>query len=485
LRALGAPLARGGPAPQRVSGGTRLAAPVRVSLRARILVVDADRDAASSLHTALADLGFDVADAPGVDAAARVVVASAPDVVVARVEGAEDGAAIAGALRAAGSDASLVAVVRGGALDAAVAALRAGAESFLVAPVGAAHAAVVLEKVLETRRLRRERAALREEARRRHAIVGDDPAMRLVDEVVRRAAPTKATVLVEGESGTGRHLVAQALHEASPRRDGPFVRARCAARSQALLEGELFGHAGAPFDGVLDLSPGLVESAHGGTLFVDDVAALSRPLQVRLLRVLQHGELERGGSREAVRVDVRVVAASTRDLADEVRAGRLQDDLYYRLNVVTVALPPLRGRRGDLPLLANHFLARSARADGRGGLALSPGALSALFAYEWPGNVRELAAAMGKAVARCDGRVLGEEHLSAALRGARPDRGGASGLIPGATLFEIERDAILRTLDDVGGSTARAAEILGVSVRKVQYKLKEYRSGLAAPRRVA
>ncbi|MFL5301749.1 MAG: sigma 54-interacting transcriptional regulator, partial [Anaeromyxobacteraceae bacterium] len=216
-----------------------------------------------------------------------------------------------------------------------------------------------------------------------------------------------------------------------------------------------------------------------------EVAELSRPLQIRLLRVLQHGELERGGSREAVRVDVRVVAASTRDLADEVRAGRLRDDLYYRLNVVTVALPPLRARRGDLPLLANHFLARSAPANERGVLALSPGALSALFAHAWPGNVRELAAAIGAAVARCDGRVLGEEDLSAGLRGARPDRHGASGLIPGATLFEIERDAILRTLDDVGGSTVRAAEILGVSVRKVQYKLKEYRSGLAAPRRVA
>jgi two-component system, NtrC family, response regulator HydG len=456
-----------------------------VSLRARILVVDADRDAAASLRAALAAHGFDVADVPGVEAAAAAVAAFAPEVVVAPVEAAEDGAALAGALRAAGSDASLVAVARHGALDAAVAALQAGAESFLVAPVGAAHAAVVLEKVLDTRRLREERAALREEARRHHAIVGDDPAMRLVGEVVRRAAPTRATVLVQGERGTGRHLVAQALHEASPRRDGPFVRARCAARSQALLEGELFGQVGAAGDGALGLSPGLVERAHGGTLFVDEVAELSRPLQIRLLRVLQHGELERGRTREVVRVDVRVVAASTRDLADEVRAGRLRDDLYYRLAVVSLALPPLRARRGDLPLLANHFLARSASARGRGGLALSPGALSALFAHEWPGNVRELEAAIGEAVARCDGRVLGEEHLSAGLRGARPERGGARALLPGATLFEIERDAILRTLDGVGGSTARAAEILGVSARKVQYKLKEYRSGLAATRRVA
>jgi DNA-binding NtrC family response regulator len=452
--------------------GTRLAPLGGVTKRPRILVVDGDR-------------GFDPGEAPSIEEAALVAPTFAPDAVVAAVEVPADGALLLRALRHQGSDAAVVAVARGGTLDAVVAAMRAGAESFLIAPVDPAQAALVLERVLEKRRLRREGAALREQVRRRCAVVGADPAMRILDEMVRRAAPTKATVLVQGESGTGRELVAQALHEASPRRDGPFVRASCSALSEALLESELFGQELAPFHDAVQLRPGRIERAHGGTLFVDEVADLSRPVQIRLLRVLQYGEVERTVGREIVRVDVRVVAASTRDLAEEVRAGRFRDDLYYRLNVVSVTLPPLRARKGDLPALVHHFLGRSAAARTKGVTSVSPGALSTLFAYEWPGNVRELEAVVDEGVARCDGPEIGDEHLSPALRGARPAGRGASGLIPGATLFEIERDAILRTLDDVGGSTVRAAEVLGVSVRKIQYKVKEYRSGLAAPRRVA
>jgi DNA-binding NtrC family response regulator len=464
--------------------GTHLAPPGGVTKRPRILVVDGDREASASLCAALAGRGFDPGEASSIEEAALAALTFAPDAIVAAVEAPGDGALLVRTLCHQGSDAGVVAIARGETLDAVVAAMRAGAESFLVAPVDPAQAALVLEKVLEKRRLRREGAALREQVRRRHAVVSADPAMQIVDEVVRRAAPTKATVFVQGESGTGRELVAQALHEASPRRDGPFVRVRCSAVSEALLESELFGHELA-FHDAAQLHPGRIELAHGGTLFVDEVADLSRPVQVRLLRVLQHGEVERAGGREVLRVDVRVVAASTRDLAEEVRAGRFRDDLYYRLNVVSVTLPPLRARKGDLPTLVHHFLGRSAVARTKGITSVSPGALSALFAHEWPGNTRELEAVVDEAVARCDGPEIGDEHLSPALRGARPNGRGASGLIPGATLFEIERDAILRTLDGVGGSTVRAAEVLGVSVRKIQYRLKDYRSALGAIRRVA
>jgi two-component system NtrC family response regulator len=207
------------------------------------------------------------------------------------------------------------------------------------------------------------------------------------------------------------------------------------------------------------------------------VASLSPALLVKLLRVLQQGEYERVGGSRTLRVDVRVVASTRLDLGEEVRAGRFRDDLYYRLNVVSLALPPLRARKGDIPALAAHFLAIHGRALGKGPRGITPGALSALFAYDWPGNVRELDSAIARAAAACTGDLVGIDDLPTVLRGARPDESAGSALIPGASLFEIEREAILRTLDAVGGSTARAAEVLGVSVRKVQYRLKEYRTG--------
>jgi two-component system NtrC family response regulator len=205
---------------------------------------------------------------------------------------------------------------------------------------------------------------------------------------------------------------------------------------------------------------------------------------VKLLRVLQQGELERVGGRETVRVDVRVIAGTQRDLAEEIRAGRFRDDLYYRLNVVAIALPPLRARKSDIPALVNHFIAQAAPAAGKEIRGVTPGALSALFGYDWPGNVRELGSVIESAVAGTRASELGTDDLSPVLHGGGSDD-GASPLIPGATLFEIEREAILRTLDQVGGSTARAAEILGVSVRKIQYRLKEYKSGGAGRRSAA
>jgi two-component system, NtrC family, response regulator HydG len=451
--------------------------------RARILIVDRDRDAAAALRVELARRRFEVGDAESLPLAFASAPGFAPDAVLARIDAEQDAAELARTLAAQRCDASVVALVAPSAMSVAVAAMRAGAASFLVAPADPERAALALEKALETRHLRRDGAALREELRRRNAIVGSAPEISHAREVVRRAAPTRATVLVVGEAGAGRDLVAQALHDLSPRRDAPFVRASCAAASEALLDSDLFGCESGALPDADARRAGALERADGGTLFVDEVWQLSPRLQIKLLRVLQHGEHERVGGREVQRVDVRLVVASTRDLADEVRAGRFRDDLYYRLNVVSVALPPLRDRKGDVPALVEHFLARSAEARRKGVRGLTPGALSLLFAYGWPGNVAELATVVGEAVAACDGRDIGVEHLSPALRGARPDERGQSALPAGATLFEIEREAILRTLDQVDGSTARAAEILGISVRKVQYRLKEYgarRSVLAA-----
>lgn len=446
--------------------------------RPRILVVDGDAEACAALSTSLRERGFEVAVAVGQANVAVALMTFTPDAVLARAEAEGDGPALLRLLRSQWCDSALVAVASPDRLGPAIEAMRAGADSYLPLPMDGAVAAVVLEKALERRRMRREAGALRDEIRKRQRVVGEAPELRTIQEVVRRAAPTKATVLVVGESGAGRTLIAQSIHDASPRRDRPFVRVSCAARSETLMDVALFGVEAGALGCFPRRRDGALHAADGGTLFLQEVAQLPPAVQVKLLRVIQTGELERVGGREATRVDVRILAATTGDLAEEVRAGRFRDDLYYRLNVVSVALPPLRQRKADIPALLEHFLTLASATQRKDIRAVSPGALSILFAYDWPGNVRELQAIVDRAVAVCAGQEITRDHLPAVLQGCVAEEAGAgSALIPGATLFEIEREAILRTLDEVGGSTARAADVLGISVRKIQYRLKEYRRG--------
>jgi two-component system NtrC family response regulator len=385
-------------------------------------------------------------------------------------------------LRELAPDAAIVVTAGTERGDAAVAELRAGADLHVVRPLEPARVELALERALEARGLRQDGIALRGRLRRRLEVVGEAPELRAALDVIRRVAPTKAPVLLHGEGGTGKFHLAQALHEASPRRERPFARVTCAGPSEALLESALFGHEEGALGEGEPRRAGALEEVDGGTLYLAEVSRLPPTLQIKLLRVLQHGELERLGGTRTIRVDVRVVAGTELDLAEEVRAGRFRDDLYYRLDVVAVSLPPLRARKGDIPALVNHFLGEDARRTGERSPGVSPGALSALFTYAWPGNVRELGDAVERAASIARGRDIQPEDLSPVLHGARPELGSGSALIPGASLAEIEREAILRTLDEVGGSTARAAEQLGVSIRKIQYRLKEYR-GLARDRR--
>ena len=454
--------------------------------RERILIVDPNPLEGASLRASLCEAGFDAVEVPSADAALSLVPSFQPAAVVAEAALADgEVPALVSRLRELRSDAAVVVATPPDRLDAAVAALHAGAESWVVRPVDPGQALLVIEKALEKRALRRDGVALRESIRRRSALVGSAPELQAVVEVVKRVAPTKATVLVQGEPGTGKAHVAQALHEASPRRDRPFTRVNCAGLSETLLESELFGHERGAFAEAEARRPGKLERADGGTLYLHEVGRLPASLQVKLLRLLQQGEFERLGGRETLKADVRVVAGSQRDLAEEVRAGRFRDDLYYRLNVVAVSLPPLRSRKGDIPALVSHFIDLHAGAAKKEITGVTPGTLSALFAYDWPGNLRELANVVERAVASATGPEITADDLAPVLHGARPDESTASALIPGATLFEIEREAILRTLDQCGGSTAKAAEVLGVSIRKIQYRLKEYRSGSSGRRREA
>jgi two-component system NtrC family response regulator/two-component system response regulator HydG len=315
---------------------------------------------------------------------------------------------------------------------------------------------------------------------RLEGLLAETPGLRAVYEVVAQAAATEATVLVLGESGTGKELIAEALHELSPRNGRPFVKVSCAALSETLLESELFGHERGSFTGAVGRKEGRFELAHGGTLFLDEIGEISGNAQAKLLRALQAREFERVGGTESIKVDVRVVAATNRDLAAEVKSGRFREDLFYRLNVVAVTLPPLRNRKADIPALAAHFVARYAKRYGKGIEGIDAGASSALLAHDWPGNVRELENAIERAVVLSRGSSLAANDLPLSLSGTRPAGQGLAGLVPGATMRDIEREAILQTLEMVGGSTLRAAKVLGISVRKLQYRLKEYRKPGAA-----
>ncbi|MHB8418092.1 MAG: sigma-54-dependent transcriptional regulator [Myxococcales bacterium] len=451
----------------------------------RILVVDDEPNARAGLRTLLAEEGYEVAEAgDGEEGLARLSTFG-PAAVLTDIRMPKlDGLGLLRQARAQGSDAVFVVMTAFGTIESAVAAMKEGAESYLLKPLDFAAVSIVLQKALEKRRLQLEAKNLRERVHERyrfHQIVGDSAELQSVFEVVKQAAPTRATVLILGESGTGKELIAQAIHEESPRAGKPFVKVNCAALTETLLESELFGHEKGSFTGAIARKEGRFELADGGTIFLDEIGEISPALQVKLLRVLQQRELERVGGTETLKVDVRIVAATNRDLAAAVKAGHFREDLYYRLNVVSVTLPPLRHRKGDIPALVSHFLDKYCRAYGKEIDGLAPGTLNALLAHSWPGNVRELENVVERAVVLAKSRELTTDSLPASLRGPRPVHGGGDGggLIPGATLYDIEREAILKTLEMVGGSTTRAAEVLDISVRKIQYRLKEYASGQA------
>ncbi len=387
--------------------------------------MDDEVNARAALKTLLTEEGFEVAEAGDGEEALEKLMAFAPAAVLTDVRMPKlDGIEFLKRARAAGSDSVFVVMTAFASIEMAVDAMRAGAESYLVKPLDVQAVLVVLEKALEKRRLTLDTQTLRARVRERFSfpnIIGQSPELQSVFEVIKQAAPTKATVLILGESGTGKELVAQALHEESPRKDRPFIKVSCAALSESLLESELFGHEKGSFTGAAGRREGRFELADGGTLFLDEVGEISPSIQVKLLRVLQSREFERVGGTQTVKVDVRLVAATNRDLAAEVKAGRFREDLYYRLNVVAVVLPSLRQRKGDVPALVAHFIEKYATAYGKTVKGLAPGTLNALLGHSWPGNVRELENAVERAVVLTKTVELTADDLPASMRGPRPE----------------------------------------------------------------
>jgi two-component system NtrC family response regulator/two-component system response regulator HydG len=365
-----------------------------------------------------------------------------------------------------------------GWFENAVIAIREGAAPGFLAPVSTAELLRLVERALERRRRRVETPPLRHRGAEHEQclenMVGSSARMRALVKTVQQVAPSHASVLISGESGTGKELVAAAIHQHSARHTGPFVKLHCAALAETLLESELFGHEKGSFTGALARRDGRFQEADGGTLFLDEIGDISPALQVKLLRFLQEHEFERVGGNQTIKVDVRVLAATHRNLLERIKEGKFREDLYYRLNVVSVEVPALRERPADIPLLAMHFLRRYGRENQREVAGFDDHALTCLARYRWPGNVRELEHLVERAVVLCRNRQIGLVDLPIAIVHATRFPEEREARIPGSTLAEVERHVILKTLEHTGGSTARAAEILGISIRKIQYKLQEY-----------
>ncbi|HSN28305.1 MAG TPA: sigma-54 dependent transcriptional regulator [Kofleriaceae bacterium] len=449
--------------------------------KGRVLVVDDEVNARSALEGLLGDEGYDVATAADAFKALGKYEAFAPHVVITDLHmPGMTGIELVKKLREHEDPPEVIVMTAAGGVASAVEAMRAGATDYLEKPLEFDELLVTLDKLFEQHQLRREARILRARVRERFKptnIVGDSEPMRRVFEVVDQVAPSKATVLITGESGTGKELIANALHQRSPRASGPFVKVHCAALAETLLESELFGHEKGSFTGALARKEGRFEIASGGTLFLDEIGEISPSIQVKLLRFLQEHEFERVGGTDTIKVDVRVIAATNRNLQTEVAAGRFREDLYYRLNVVAIEVPPLRERPDDITSLAYFFLQRYASENGKTIEGFSPDALAIMRTYDWPGNVRELENAVERAVVLTTGsqiepRALPTQIVPKAASSKAP-------IIPGSTMEEIEKFAILETLKAVAGSTSKAAAMLGISTRTIQYRLHQYQQ---APR---
>jgi DNA-binding NtrC family response regulator len=363
-----------------------------------------------------------------------------------------------------------------GSIDSAVEAMRRGAFDYLTKPLERDDLLLVLKRALERTRLVRENRMLHEQLRDRFRldnIVGSHGTMQDVFRMVHKVANSSSTVIIYGESGTGKELVARALHYQSDRRERPFYAVNVAALPESILEAELFGHEKGAFTGADSRKIGLFEQASGSTLFLDEVGDLKRDLQVKLLRTLQEREILRVGGTERIRVDVRIIAATNLDLEKAVREGRFREDLYYRLNVIPIVLPPLRERRPDIPLLVEHFMKKYS---GERPRSVSPKALNMLVEYDWPGNVRELESVIERALLLAESDEIQPGDLPAAVRAGISSRRGPLPLdIPdsGIDLEEVERSLVLKALEKTEGNVSRAARLLGLTRRTLQYRLEK------------
>jgi two-component system nitrogen regulation response regulator GlnG len=477
-----------------------------VNERARVLVADDEASIRFVLRETLESAGHEVVEAESGDAALEALSARPFDLAFfdIRMPG-PSGLELLEQVRVLGRDVAVVIVTAQNTFENAVEAMKRGALDYLVKPFGMDAVLALVEKVQRTRALERELRALRREVGRKVApgerLVGRSPALLEVFKTIGRVAASDVAVLITGESGTGKELVARAIHQASARTEGPFVAVNAAAIPRELLESELFGHERGSFTGAIDSRPGRFREARGGTLFLDEIGDMPVELQAKLLRVLQSGEVTSVGGRKPEHVDVRIIAATHRDLDAAVRNGRFREDLLYRLRVVPIEIPPLRERSEDVAVLAHHFVARYAEELGTGPRVLAPDALERLLAHGWPGNVRELENAIKRALVLSAGEVLTPDAFAFLAAPAGGEAGAAStvgleelverevdqALASGqvelheALLRRVERPLLERVLAHTGGNQLRAAALLGINRNTLRKKLTEL--GIDVPAR--
>jgi len=441
----------------------------------RVLIVEDDPATRTGLAELVQAWGFQTEEASDGEEGLRKVTSFRPaiivsDLVMPRMGGHE----LLRTLKDQLSDITFILLTAQGTIESAVEAIKDGAYDYLSKPVDPQRLRILLQKAVERQETLREVRQLRRQLREQGSfgrIVGNSPGIRSLYRIVEQAAPTAASVLIWGESGTGKELVAQTIHELSPRASFPFVAINCAAIPETLLESEIFGHEKGAFTGAHDRRTGVFELAHRGTLFLDEIAEMMPATQVKLLRVLQERTFRRLGGRQEQTVDVRVIAATNRDPGEAVRDGKLREDLYYRLNVFTVDLPPLRDRRADIPLLVQTFLNEFNTRNNKAVRAVDQEAMYLLERYQWPGNIRELRNVIERATILAEGDFIEARHLPPPVVSRSEQTLPTVTLAPGTTVDEAERRLILLTLEHTRNNKTRAAEILGISLKTLHNKL--------------
>ena len=444
---------------------------------ASILVVDDEERVRGLLVRLLEEEGYQVSAVASAEEALRELEGGSHDVVLTDLMmPGRSGMELLGEIRQGHPDTAVILVTAHGTVDSAVEAMGKGAFHYVCKPFKLDEVRIIVQRAIEESRTKHELAGLRREVHQRFEfsnIIGKSKSMQEVFELIRRVARSTSTVLIEGKSGTGKELVAKAIHYNSPRNSRPFVAINCSAITETLLESELFGHMKGSFTGAVANKKGLFEEAQGGTIFLDEIGEISAALQVKLLRVLQDHEIRRVGGNQSLKVDVRVIAATNRDLAEAVRQKEFRDDFYYRLNVVTIHLPALRERVEDIPILAQHFLAKYTKESGAAVTQISKETMRALMQYPWPGNIRELENVIERAITLGAEEEIRLEDLPDSLR--REEGGSQLDAIPvEMSMQDVEKAHIERVLRHTGGQVSQAARLLGIDRRTIYRKMQAY-----------